>query len=61
MEYITIIFVFQRTNKTTLPSLNVDVAWRKGYTGKGVLVAVVDEGLFPNNEELKNNYVSIEE
>ena len=31
-----------------------------GYTGKGVVVAVVDEGLEKDHRELQQNFVSIE-
>jgi len=41
------------------PTYNVLDVWRMGYTGKGVVVAVVDEGLEKNHQELKQNYVSI--
>ena len=34
--------------------------WKMGFTGKGVVVAVVDEGLEKNHKELQNNFVSIE-
>jgi len=38
------------------PTYNVLDVWRMGYTGKGVVVAVVDEGLEKNHQELKQNY-----
>ena len=41
------------------PTYNVLDVWRMGYTGKGVVVSVVDEGLDKNHKELKQNYVSI--
>ena len=37
--------------------LNVDKVWKKGITGKGVTVAVVDDGLNFNHDDLRPNYV----
>ena len=34
--------------------------WKMGFTGKGVVVAVVDEGIEKTHKELQNNFVSIE-
>ena len=39
--------------------MNVESAWRAGYTGKGVLVAVVDDGVNMNHTDLKSNFVSL--
>eukprot|EP01137_Pigoraptor_chileana_P004758 Opistho-2@46829 len=36
--------------------LNVYPAWNQGFTGKGVVVSVLDDGLEHTNEELKGNY-----
>ena len=45
--------------KDTAISMNVESAWRAGYTGKGVLVAVVDDGVNMNHADLVSNFVSI--
>ena len=39
--------------------MNVKSAWRAGYTGRGVLVAVVDDGVNMNHPDLVSNFVSI--
>ena len=40
------------------PTYNVQDVWNMGFTGKGVVVAVVDEGIEKNHPELKQNFVS---
>lgn len=39
--------------------MNVRAAWSSGYTGKGVLVAVVDDGVNMNHPDLEDNFVSL--
>ncbi|KAM7438593.1 hypothetical protein ABFA07_011908 [Porites harrisoni] len=39
------------------PTYNVQAVWNMGFTGKGIVVAVVDEGLEKNHPELKQNFV----
>lgn len=39
--------------------MNVGFAWRKGYTGKGVVITILDDGIQPNHPDLYQNYVSI--
>lgn len=36
--------------------LNVEAVWRMGYTGKGVVVTVLDDGLEWNHTDLYSNY-----
>ncbi len=36
--------------------MNVQPAWRMGYTGKGVVVTILDDGIQYNHPDLKQNY-----
>lgn len=38
--------------------LNIAGAWRRGYTGKGVVVSVLDDGIEREHPDLMLNYVS---
>jgi len=38
--------------------MNIKKAWDAGYTGKNVVISVVDTGIEKNHDELKNRYVS---
>lgn len=38
--------------------MNVSPAWQKGYTGKGVVVSILDDGIQTNHPDLAQNYVS---
>ena len=40
------------------PTYNVLDVWKMGYTGRGVVVGVVDDGLQKDHPELEDNYVS---
>ncbi|XP_073237797.1 furin-1-like [Porites lutea] len=42
--------------RTDLPTYNVQQVWNMGFTGKGIVVAVVDEGLEKNHRELQQNF-----
>ena len=37
--------------------LNIKIAWDQGYTGKGVTVTVLDDGIDHSHPDLKKNYV----
>lgn len=39
--------------------MNVASAWQKGYTGKGVVVSILDDGIQTNHPDLAQNYVSV--
>ncbi len=39
--------------------MNVRPAWRKGVSGKGVVVSILDDGIEKDHPDLKKNYVSI--
>lgn len=39
--------------------MNLSPAWQKGYTGKGVVVSILDDGIQTNHPDLAQNYVSI--
>lgn len=39
-------YIYDTRNAPKL-SLRITEAWRMGYTGKGIVVAVMDDGLFP--------------
>lgn len=38
------------------PTYNIISAWEAGYTGKGIRIAVVDDGVDGSHPELKDNY-----
>uniref|UniRef100_A0A182TTA9 Peptidase S8/S53 domain-containing protein n=1 Tax=Anopheles melas TaxID=34690 RepID=A0A182TTA9_9DIPT len=40
------------------PDMNVGPAWQKGYTGKGVVVSILDDGIQRNHPDLALNYRS---
>ena len=40
--------------------LNVKEAWAQGYTGKGVVVTILDDGIEKDHPDLAKNYVSLD-
>lgn len=38
--------------------MNIAQAWGRGYTGKGVVVSVLDDAIDEEHPDLKPNYVS---
>ena len=49
---------FAFKNREDGPTYNVIDVWKKGITGQGVVVTVVDEGFDPSHPEIQANYVS---
>lgn len=37
--------------------LNAKAAWQSGFTGKGVVVSILDDGIEKNHPDLMQNYV----
>ncbi|MBA4397598.1 MAG: hypothetical protein C0394_09500 [Syntrophus sp. (in: bacteria)] len=56
----TLIFTDARGNQYTMTnsgfSAGLRGAWNQGYTGKGVVIGVIDDGVDGNNEDIKPNY-----
>ena len=38
--------------------MNVEPAWQKGYTGRGVVMSILDDGIQHNHPDIAKNYVS---
>jgi subtilisin family serine protease len=47
--------IFQ--NDAVTPSMKVSEAWTNGYTGNGVIIAIVDDGLQTDHQDLDDNVV----
>jgi hypothetical protein len=45
-------------HNANLPDMNVTGAWRLGFTGKGVSVTFLDDGLEHNHPDIQQNYVT---
>ncbi|PKU27663.1 furin [Limosa lapponica baueri] len=41
---------------TNQRDLNVRQAWEQGYTGKGIVVSILDDGIEKNHPDLEGNY-----
>jgi len=39
--------------------MNVMPAWNSGYTGRGVVVSILDDGIEKDHPDLKRNYVCL--
>ncbi|XP_076844464.1 proprotein convertase subtilisin/kexin type 5 isoform X2 [Brachyhypopomus gauderio] len=43
-------------NQNCPTDMNIKAAWRRGYTGKGVVVTILDDGVEKQHPDLKQNY-----
>ncbi|XP_022796691.1 furin-1-like [Stylophora pistillata] len=46
----------ERPKSSLAPTYNIIPVWKAGYTGKGILVAVVDDGIDGSHPDLRENY-----
>ena len=51
-------FLFPPQYNSNHRDLNAKGAWEQGFTGKGVVVSILDDGIEKNHPDLKQNYVS---
>ena len=49
---------FQREGADGHFDMNVQAVWERGYTGKGVVITILDDGIERNHTDLVTNYVS---
>ena len=63
ISIMTIIIVLNNSQFYQNPpdgrGMNIDKVWQQGVTGKGIVVAVVDDGLQQSHPDLKDNFVSL--
>lgn len=39
--------------------MQVQGAWNMGYTGKGIVITILDDGIERTHDDLRDNYVSL--
>lgn len=59
IQKLIFVFCFQNGGAKDGLDMNLGPAWQKGYTGKGVVVSILDDGIQTNHPDLAQNYVSI--
>ena len=52
------IFLFVWQNRDSGATMNVEEAWKAGFTGKDIVVSILDDGIEHDHPDLKKNYVS---
>ena len=56
---MNVLRVSLRQNRGIGLDINVLPAWQKGFTGRGVVVTILDDGIEKDHPDLKKNYVSV--
>ena len=56
-KFIEYLFWFVQNRGVGL-DMNVMPAWQRGYTGKGVVISILDDGIEKDHPDLKKNYAS---
>ncbi|KAK2119394.1 hypothetical protein P7K49_000780, partial [Saguinus oedipus] len=52
-------FFFQHCSDNTHPcqsDMNIEGAWKRGYTGKNIVVTILDDGIERTHPDLMQNY-----
>ena len=57
-ENESLFLFFQHNGATGGYDMNIIPAWKKGYSGKGVVLTILDDGIEHNHPDLQDNYVS---
>jgi serine protease AprX len=58
VRYVEKEITFHATLEQATPQVGAPVAWESGYTGKGVVVAVVDTGIDASHPDLKDKVIA---
>ena len=56
-DFIHLLCFCLQSNPTN-QDLNTKEAWAKGFTGRGVVVTILDDGIEKDHPDLRSNYVS---
>lgn len=59
VDFCYVRFYYFLQNRGGGLDMNILPAWRRGYTGRGVVVSILDDGIEKDHPDLKKNYVSV--
>lgn len=58
MASLKLVLLSPRQSNPSQADLNAKGAWSQGYTGRGVVVTILDDGIEKDHPDLASNYVS---